>query len=58
MKWALILAGIAGAVAYYMYTSLTEEEKKEMVGNLKEKGKKVYDKYVPDNMKNIVPGQA
>jgi|tagenome__1003787_1003787.scaffolds.fasta_scaffold20058792_2 hypothetical protein len=40
MKPALILAGIAGAVAYYMYTSLTEEEKKEMVGDLKEKVRK------------------
>jgi hypothetical protein len=54
MKWALILAGIAGAVAYYMYTSLTEEEKKEMVDNLKQKGKKIYDDYVPDNIKSKV----
>jgi len=57
MKWALMLAGVAGAVAYYMYKGLSEEEKTEMVNNLKEKGKKAYDKYVRDNMKNIVPGQ-
>ena len=52
MKWALILAGIAGAVGYYLYSQLSEEEKKEMVDNLKQKGKKVYDDYVPDNVKN------
>jgi len=52
MKWALILAGIAGAVGYYLYSRLSEEEKKEMVDNLKQKGKKVYDDYVPDNLKN------
>ena len=52
MKWALILAGIAGAVAYYMYSSLSEGEKKEMVDNLKQKGKKLYDDYVPKSMKS------
>jgi hypothetical protein len=58
MKWGFILAGIAGAIAYYLYSQLSEEEKSEMVNNIKEKGKKVYDKYVPDNMKNVVPGKA
>jgi lipopolysaccharide export system protein LptC len=58
MKWALILAGIAGAVAYYLYSQMSEEEKTDMVDKVKEKGKQVYDKYVPDNMKNIVPGKA
>jgi len=52
MKWALILAGIAGAVGYYMYSKMSEEEKKEMISNLKEKGKKIYDDYVPKGMKN------
>ena len=55
MKWALILAGIAGAVGYYLYSRLSEEEKKEMVDNLKQKGKKVYDDYVPDDLKNKFP---
>jgi len=58
MKWGFILAGMAGAVAYYFYSQLSEEEKSDMVNNIKEKGKKVYDKYVPDNMKNIAPGKA
>ena len=53
MKWALILAGVAGAVGYYMYSKMSEEEKKEMVDNLKQKGKKLYNDYVPDNMKNM-----
>ncbi len=52
MKWALILAGIAGAVAYYMYSNLNEGEKKEMMDNLKQKGKKLYDDYVPKSMKS------
>jgi hypothetical protein len=55
MKWAIIIAGIAGAVAYYLYLSLTQEEKNEMVDNLKQKGKKIYDDYVPDNLKNKFP---
>jgi hypothetical protein len=54
MKWALIIAGIAGAVGYYFYSQLSEEEKKEMVDNIKQKGKKMYDDYVPDNVKNKI----
>jgi len=57
MKWAIMLAGIAGAAAYYMYKGLSEEEKKEMVNNLKDKGKKAYDKYVPDTIKDKVAAQ-
>jgi len=55
MKWALILAGIGGAVAYYMYSSLTSEQKKEMVDNLKQKGKKILDEYIPSDLKNKFP---
>ena len=57
MKWGFILAGIAGAVAYYLYSSMSEEQKKEMVDNLKQKGKKMYDDYVPENVKNKFPAQ-
>ena len=46
------------AVVYYLYSQMSEEEKTDMVNKVKEKGKKVYDKYVPDNMKNIVPDKA
>jgi hypothetical protein len=55
MKWALILAGIGGAVAYYMYNSLTSEQKKEMVENLKQKGKKILDEYIPNDLKTKFP---
>jgi len=57
MKAGLILAAIA-AVAYYKYSQMSEEQKRNMVNNLKEKGKKFYDKYVPDNLKEMVPGKA
>jgi len=54
MKWGFILAGIAGAIGYYLYSSLTEEQKKEMVDNLKQKGKKMYDDYVPNSLKSKI----
>ncbi|HEY6975945.1 MAG TPA: hypothetical protein VH396_06635 [Chitinophagaceae bacterium] len=52
MKWGFILAGIVGAIGYYLYSTLTEDQKKEMVDKLKQKGKKMYDDYVPDNLKS------
>jgi len=48
----LILAGLA-AYAYYKYNKMTEEEKRKMVGGLKEKGQKLYDQYVPSEIKNM-----
>lgn len=47
----LILAGL-GAWAYYKYFKMSKEEKRDMVNNLKEKGRKVYDQYMPNNLKN------
>jgi len=47
MKWSLMIAGLAGAVGYYFYSRMNEQEKREMVNNLKEKGKKLYDEYMP-----------
>jgi hypothetical protein len=52
MKWALIVAGVAGAIGYYMYSRMTEGEREEMIDNLKQKGKKIYDDYVPKNVKD------
>jgi hypothetical protein len=57
MKAGLILAAIA-AVAYYKYSQMSEEQKRNMVNNLKEKGKKIYDKYMPGNVKEMFPGNA
>lgn len=47
----LILAGTA-AFVYYKYSQMSEEEKRDMVNNLKDKGKKLYDEYVPSDIKN------
>jgi hypothetical protein len=53
MKWAFFaLAGLA-AFAAYKYSNMNEEERKNMTNKLKEKGKKMYNDYVPDNMKNM-----
>jgi len=46
----LILAGLA-AYAWYKYSKMSEDEKRNLVSNLKQKGKKMYDQYVPGNMK-------
>lgn len=49
----LVLAGLA-AYAWYKYSRMSEQEKASMVDNLKEKGQKLYDEYVPENVKNMV----
>ncbi|CAN5527287.1 hypothetical protein BH10BAC2_BH10BAC2_08530 [soil metagenome] len=43
---ALIVGGLA-ALAYYKFNKLTPTEKKDIVDNLKQKGKKLYDEYIP-----------
>ncbi len=52
-KGGLLLAGLA-AFAYYKYSKMSEEEKRNLAGNLKEKGRKFYDQYVPENIKNMI----
>jgi len=52
-KAGLLLAGLA-AFAYYKYSKLSEEEKRNLVSGLKEKGKKLYDQYVPANLKTAI----
>jgi len=51
-KAGLILAGLA-AFAYYKYNQMSEEEKRNFADNLKQKGQKLYDDYVPDNVKHM-----
>jgi hypothetical protein len=51
-KKGLLLAGIA-AYAYYKYNKMSPAEKEKMVGGLKEKGRKFYDQYVPNEVKNM-----
>ena len=43
----LLLAGLA-AYAVYKYSRMSSDEKKTLVNNLKTKGKKIYDRYVPN----------
>lgn len=47
----LLLAGLA-AYAYYKYNKMSSQEKKDLVGNLKKKGQKLYDDYVPSNVRD------
>jgi len=49
----LLLAGLA-AFAYYKYSKMSEQEKNSMVSGWKEKGQKLYDEYIPENIKNMV----
>lgn len=51
-KKGLLLAGVA-AYAYYKYNKMTPEQRQDMVGGLKEKGQKLYDEYVPSEVKNM-----
>lgn len=49
---SLLLAGLA-AYAYYKYSKMSPEQKKDLTGNIKQKGKDLYDKYVPAEIKNL-----
>ena len=53
MKGLLILGAIAG-LAYYKYSKMSDEQKRNMTNNLKEKGRKLYDDYVPNNIKDTL----
>ena len=48
----LLLAGLA-AYGYYKYSKMSEAEKKNLVGGLKEKGQRFYDEKVPQNVKDM-----
>jgi hypothetical protein len=48
-----LLAGLA-AFAYYKYAKMSPEEKQKFAGNIKEKGKKLYNDYVPAEVKNML----
>ncbi len=49
----LILAGLA-AFAYYKYSKMSADEKRNLVSSIKDQGKKLYDQYVPGNIKDSV----
>jgi hypothetical protein len=46
----LIIAGVA-AFLYYKYSKMSADEKKDIVNNLKAKGKQLYDAYLPGTVK-------
>jgi len=48
----LLLAGLA-AFAYYKYSKMSPAQKQDLTGTIKEKGKKIYDKYVPQSVKDM-----
>ncbi|MEP6465847.1 MAG: hypothetical protein ABJB05_06060 [Parafilimonas sp.] len=47
---ALLIAGIA-AYAYYMYSKMDANAKKDLVNNIKGKGKQLFKDYLPDDLK-------
>ena len=50
-KGSLLLAGLA-AYAYYKYSKMTPEQKRDITDKLKGQAKKVYDQFVPQNVKD------
>lgn len=53
----LLLAGLA-AYAYYKYSKMTAEQKRDIVDNLKQKGQQLYDQYVPAELKQRFSNKA
>lgn len=49
---SLLLAGLA-AFAYYKYSKLSPDDKSNLIATIKEKGKKLYDQYLPNELKNF-----
>ncbi|MBA2761614.1 MAG: hypothetical protein H0U39_06590 [Segetibacter sp.] len=52
---SLLVAGLA-AYGLYKYTKMTEQEKQEFIGGLKERGKKFYDENIPEELKKVFKG--
>jgi len=44
----LALAGLA-AFAYYKYSKMTEDQKRDLTNTLKEKGKKIFGSLIPES---------
>ena len=52
----LLLAGLA-ALAYYKYSKMSDDQKKNILGDLKAKGQKLYDEYAPTELKDFLNKQ-
>lgn len=48
----LLAAGLA-AFAYYKYSKMSEEQKRTLVSDLKEKAQNFYDQYIPAEIKDV-----
>ena len=53
----LALAGLA-AWGYFKYSKMSEEQKRNLVSDLKQKGQKIYDENIPQNVKNLFSKQT
>ncbi len=51
-KKLLVFAGLA-AYAYYKYSTMTPEAKQKLTSDIKDKAKNIFDKYVPDQAKDL-----
>lgn len=48
----LLAAGLA-AFAYYKYSKMSEEQKRNLVSDLKEKAQNLFDQYAPAELKDF-----
>ena len=48
----LLAAGLA-AFAYYKYSKMSEEQRRTMVSDLKEKAQNLFDQYAPPELKDF-----
>lgn len=53
----LILTGLA-AFAMYKYSKLSADQKKNIGTTIREKGEKMYDKYIPQKVKDLFSGET
>ncbi|MEO6820613.1 MAG: hypothetical protein ABI266_03595 [Ginsengibacter sp.] len=49
----LLVAGLA-AFAYYKYKKMSPEEKDNLVSTVKQKGMDLYEKYIPQSIKDVI----
>ena len=49
----ILLAGLA-AFAYYKFKKMSPEKKDNLVSTVKDKGMDLYDKYVPQSLKDVI----
>lgn len=49
----LLVAGLA-AFAYYKYKKMSPEDKDNLVSSVKQKGMDLYEKYIPQSLKDVI----